>query len=274
MPVGVRERPKAVFLLKEVRVLAVHGVSKRFGGLWAVRECSLTVAQGSITGLIGPNGAGKTTLFHLISGFYKPDRGRVEFNGQDITGLPPHRLFHLGLYRTFQIPRVFPEMTVVENLMLVPAGQAGEKLWNTLLRPRLVQRQEEELRARAGEILEFTGLSGVATSPAGALSGGQKKLLELARALMASPKLVLLDEPGAGVNPTLLKRLAARIRELALSFGVTVFLIEHDMDLVMGLCDPVIVMSEGRVLAQGSPAQVRTDPRVIDAYLGGQYAVA
>ncbi len=255
-------------------MLAIEGVSKRFGGLWAVRDCTLAVEEGTITGLIGPNGAGKTTLFHIITGFYRPDRGRVTFRGEDITGQSPFRLFHKGLYRTFQIPRAFPEMTVLENLMLVPGNQCGELLWNPILCPRRVRNQERQLLRRAQEVLEFVGLAPLAGALAGTLSGGQKKLLELARALMAEPKLVLLDEPGAGVNPTLMNKLAARIRELAKNFGVTVFLIEHDMDLVMNLCDPVIVMSEGRVLTQGAPAAVRTDPRVIEAYLGGQYAVA
>jgi len=255
-------------------MLTVEGVSKRFGGLWAVRDCSFTVEEGTITGLIGPNGAGKTTLFHLISGFLRPDRGRIAFRGEDITGHAPFRLFRKGLYRTFQIPRVFPEMTVLENLMLVPEGQCGEHLWNPLFRPRRVRAQEEALRERAQEVLEFVGLVHLAGALAGTLSGGQKKLLELARALMAFPKLVLLDEPGAGVNPTLMNRLADRIREMVHQFGVTVLLIEHDMDLVMSLCDPVIVMSEGRVLTQGAPAAVRADPRVIEAYLGGQYAAA
>ena len=255
-------------------MLTVEGVSKRFGGLWAVRDCSFTVEEGTITGLIGPNGAGKTTLFHLISGFLRPDRGRIAFRGEDITGHAPFRLFRKGLYRTFQIPRVFPEMTVLENLMLVPEGQCGEHLWNPLFRPRRVRAQEEALRERAQEVLEFVGLVHLAGALAGTLSGGQKKLLELARALMAFPKLVLLDEPGAGVNPTLMNRLADRIREMVHQLGVTVLLIEHDMDLVMSLCDPVIVMSEGRVLTQGAPAAVRADPRVIEAYLGGQYAAA
>lgn len=255
-------------------MLQVKDVSKRFGGLWAVRDCSLSVERGTITGLIGPNGAGKTTLFHLISGFLRPDRGRIELSGEDVTGQPPHLLFRKGLYRTFQIPRAFPEMTVLENLMLVPQGQRGERLWCPVFRPRLVRGEEEALRGKALEVLEFVGLGHQATALAGGLSGGQKKLLELARALMAGPKLVLLDEPGAGVNPTLMNKLADRIRELATSFGVTVFLIEHDMDLVMSLCDPVIVMSGGRVLTQGSPAAVTCDPQVIEAYLGGQYAVA
>jgi len=255
-------------------LLAVKGVSKRFGGLWAVRGCSLQVEAGSITGLIGPNGAGKTTLFHLISGFYRPDKGRIEFDGEDVTGWSPYKLFRRGLYRTFQIPRAFAEMTVLENLMLVPGGQCGEWIWNPLFRPRRVRSQEFKVQRRALEVLEFVGLEHLAEAPAQSLSGGQKKLLELARALMAEPRMVLLDEPGAGVNPTLMNKLADRIRSLAREHGVTVFLIEHDMDLVMNLCDPIIVMSEGAVLTAGSPAVVREDPRVIEAYLGGQYAVA
>jgi len=264
----------AFFFLKGGRMLELQGVSKRFGGLWAVRDCSLEVRSGTVTGLIGPNGAGKTTLFHLISGFYRPDKGRILFQGQDITGWPPYRLFRVGLYRTFQIPRVFPEMTVMENLMVVPKGQLGERIWYPLFLPSRVRRQEGTLRAKAEEVLSFVELYHLRNEPAGSLSGGQKKLLELARALMAEPRMVLLDEPGAGVNPTLMKRLAAHIRELAQGWGITVFLIEHDMDLVMSLCDPVIVMSEGRVLTAGKPEEVRTNPLVIEAYLGGQYAVA
>ena len=255
-------------------MLEVKGVSKRFGGLWAVRDCSLRVEEGTITGLIGPNGAGKTTLFHLISGFYRPDRGKILFRGRDTTGWPPYRLYHFGLYRTFQIPRIFGEMTVLENLMVVPKSQAGERIWNPLMRPSLVRRQERDLRMKAEEVLKFVGLDHLRDEPARTLSGGQKKLLELARALMADPVMVLLDEPGAGVNPTLMKKLAQKIRELASEWGITVFLIEHDMDLVMSLCNPVIVMSEGRVLTMGSPAEVRENPNVIEAYLGGQYAAA
>ncbi len=255
-------------------MLEVNRVSKRFGGLWAVRDCSLRVEEGSITGLIGPNGAGKTTLFHLISGFYRPDGGKVLFRGRDITGWPPYRLYHLGLYRTFQIPRIFGEMTVLENLMVVPKYQVGERVWNPLFRPFLVRRQEDEIRGKAEEVLEFVGLRHLRNEPAKSLSGGQKKLLELARALMADPVMVLLDEPGAGVNPTLMRKLAQRIRELVTEWGITVFLIEHDMDLVMNLCNPVIVMSGGKVLTMGSPAEVRENPQVIEAYLGGQYAVA
>ncbi|HEX7022920.1 MAG TPA: ABC transporter ATP-binding protein [Trueperaceae bacterium] len=252
--------------------MSVTGLAKSFGGLRAVNGCSLEVARGSITGLIGPNGAGKTTLFGLISGFHQPDRGRVVFNGHDITGLPPHQVFRRGLCRTFQIPREHAGMTVLENLMLVPAGQLGESFWNPIFRPRAVRRQEAGIRKRALEVLDFVTLKRLAGEYAGNLSGGQKKLLELARTMMAEPDLVLLDEPAAGVNPTLMGEIRARILELNRERGISFLLIEHDMDLVMNLCDPIIVMSEGRELAVGSPAVIRSDPAVLAAYLGGQYA--
>jgi branched-chain amino acid transport system ATP-binding protein len=255
-------------------ILRVEKLVKDFGGLRAVDRCSLAVKRGTITGLIGPNGAGKTTLFNLITGFYKPDAGRVFFDGEEITGLPPHAVFHKGLCRTFQIPKEHRSMTVLENLMLVPSGQLGEKLWNPWFRPWAVRRQEAEIRDQALEVLEFVGLIHLRDEYAGNLSGGQKKLLELARTLMAEPKMVLLDEPGAGVNPTLMRKLCDNIERLCSERGITFLLIEHDMDLVFSLCDPVIVMSEGKKLAEGPPEEIRRDPRVLEAYLGGQYAVA
>ncbi len=258
----------------ETPILEVRDLVKDFGGLRAVDGCSLAVQPGTITGLIGPNGAGKTTLFNVITGFIRPDAGRVHFAGEDITNLPAYRIFHRGLVRTFQIPREFHSMTVLENLMLVPPGQAGEWIWNTWLRPAAVRAQEAQHRDKALEVLEFCSLDHVAQQPAGLLSGGQKKLLELARALMADPTLVLLDEPGAGVNRTLMQRLTENIERLRRERGITFFLIEHDMDLVMSLCDPVIVMSEGRYLMEGRPEEVQRDPRVLEAYLGGQYAAA
>ncbi|MEX1081114.1 MAG: ABC transporter ATP-binding protein [Halofilum sp. (in: g-proteobacteria)] len=255
-------------------MLAIHDLACSFGGLRAIDGCSLNVQRGTVTGLIGPNGAGKTTLFNIITGFITPNSGRVYFRGRDITNFPPHRIFRRGLARTFQIPREHDSMTVLENLMLVPVAQAGEHLWNNWFRPGLVRRQEQQNRDKALEVLEFVDLTHMADEPAGSLSGGQKKLLELARTLMTDPEMVLLDEPGAGINRTLMQRLAQNVETLARERGITFLLIEHDMDLVMRLCDPVIVMSEGRYLMEGAPEQVRSDPRVLDAYLGGQYAAA
>ncbi len=252
-------------------MLVVDRLSKRFGGLKAVQSCSLTVEVGTITGLIGPNGAGKTTLFNLLTGFLKPDSGRVSLDDRDVTGLPPHRVFRTGICRTFQIPKELKGMTVVENLMLVPPKQLGETIWNPFVRPRRVRRQEMEIRDKALGVLEFLELAEVAEQQASQLSGGQKKLLELGRTLMTNPRIVLLDEPGAGVNRTLLKRLAESIRTLQKDLGLTFLLIEHDMDFVMRLCAPIIVMSEGSVLMVGDPDVVQRDPRVLDAYLGGQY---
>jgi len=252
-------------------MLEIKDLVKDFGGLRAVNRCSLQVKRGTITGLIGPNGAGKTTLFNLITGFLQPDGGRVYFQGEDITGLPPHMVFHKGIARTFQITKEHKQMTVLENLMLVPAGQLGERLWNPWFRPWAVRRQESELRDKALQVLESVDLIHLKDEYAGNLSGGQKKLLELARTMMADPELVLLDEPGAGVNPTLMKRLVSYIQHLCAEQGVTFFLIEHDMDLVMNLCNPVIVMSEGSKLAEGTPEEIQKDQRVLDAYLGGQY---
>lgn len=251
-------------------ILSVQKVSKSFGGLMAVNDMSLEVTPCTITGLIGPNAAGKTTLFNLIAGLYKSDAGAIYFNGERIDGLPPHRIFHKGICRTFQITRELKLMTVLENLMLVPPRQNGENLLNTWLRPWRVRAQERELKEKALEVLRFVDLIDLKDEYSGNLSAGQKKLLELARTMMADPQLVLLDEPGAGVNPTLLKRLVEYIQRLAFERGVTIFLIEHDMDLVMNTCDPVIVMSSGARLAEGPPEVVRRDPQVLEAYLGGQ----
>jgi branched-chain amino acid transport system ATP-binding protein len=252
-------------------ILRVENVTRTFGGLRAVNNCSLQVARGSITGLIGPNGAGKTTLFNIISGFLKPTAGRIFFEDKRIDGLPPHKIFHMGLVRTFQIPRELKTMSVLENLMLVPAGQSGESIWNPLFLPWKVARQEEANYSKAVEVLEFVDLAHLQDEYAGNLSGGQKKLLELARMLMCDPKMILLDEPGAGVNRTLMKKLVADIENLRRELGITFFVIEHDMDLVTNLCDAVIVMSEGTKLAEGKPEEVKRDERVLEAYLGGQY---
>jgi branched-chain amino acid transport system ATP-binding protein len=252
-------------------MLEVRNLNKRFGGLRAVSDCSLEVKQGSITGLIGPNGAGKTTLFNLITGHYKPDKGHILFQGQEIGGLPPHRIFQKKIYRTFQITREFAHMTVLENLMIMPEGQIGERIWNTWFQPSSVRSQEKKIRDKALEVLEFVELDALKDEYAGSLSGGQKKLLEIARSMMADPKMVLLDEPGAGVNPTLMRKLIDNIKTLRDEKGMTFFLIEHDMNLVMNLCDPVIVMSEGKKLAEGTADEIKKDERVLEAYLGGQY---
>lgn len=252
-------------------MLEVRSLEKSFGGLRAVDSCSLEVNKGSITGLIGPNGAGKTTLFNLVTGFLRPDGGEILFKGERIDGLPPHQVFRRKICRTFQITREFGHMTVLENLMLVPENQRGEQIINTWFRPGLVKRQEREIRDKALAVLEFVELIDQKDEYAGILSGGQKKLLELAKTMMADPALILLDEPGAGVNRTLMRKLVANIRELCAEKGITFLIIEHDMDLVMNLCTPVIVMSEGQKLAEGTPDEIRSDKRVLEAYLGGQY---
>jgi branched-chain amino acid transport system ATP-binding protein len=255
-------------------LLEVRDLAKSFGGLRAIDRCSFSVREGTITGLIGPNGAGKTTMFNVVTGFLTPDAGQVTLGGDDITALAPYQIFARGLCRTFQIPREHQSMSVLENLMLVAPGQIGERFWNCWFRPGAVRRQEEAVREKALEVLRFIDMTHVADEYAGKLSGGQKKLLELARTLMTEPRIVLLDEPGAGVNRTLMKRLVENIETLRRERGITFLLIEHDMDMVMSLCDPVIVMSEGRRLMQGRPDEVQRDPRVLEAYLGGQYAAA
>jgi len=255
-------------------ILEAHALVKRFGGLVAVDGCSFGIARGSITGLIGPNGAGKTTTFNMVAGALAPTSGRVSLEGVDVTGWPSHRLFHRGLVRTFQIPQEYARMTARENLMVAAPSQSGERLFPAWLAPGRVAREEAALRQRVDAALEFLNLSAVAEERAGNLSGGQKKLLEIGRTMMADAKLVLLDEPGAGVNPTLLKEIAAAIRRLNRERGYTFCIIEHNMDLIAELCDPVIVMAEGRVLAQGTIAAVRADRAVVEAYLGGAAGAA
>jgi len=250
-------------------MISVEHVSMSFGGIRAVQDCSLAIADRSITGLIGPNGAGKTTLFNIIAGLYRPTAGRVLLDGRDVTGLKPHQLFGLGLVRTFQIAQEFAQMPVLENLMLVPAGQAGESLTKACLAWSRVKAEEARVRKRAEEVIAFLRLGPVKYERAGNLSGGQKKLLELGRVMMAEPKVVLLDEVGAGVNRTLLGEIATAIERLNKERGYTFFVIEHDMDLIARLCDPVIVMAAGRVLTQGTMAEIRKDERVVEAYFGG-----
>ena len=240
----------------------------QFGGIRAVDDVSLTIEAGRITGLIGPNGAGKTTLFNVIAGHYQPTAGRVLLDGADITGLAPHQLFAKGLLRTFQIAHEFATLTVRENLMMVPPRQSGETLLGTWLRPGQVRAEEAAVRAKADDVIRFLQIEAVADELAGNLSGGQKKLLELGRTMMTEAKIVFLDEVGAGVNRTLLNTLGDAILRLNRERGYTFCMIEHDMDFIGRLCDPVIVMAEGRVLAQGSAAEVIANEHVIEAYLG------
>ena len=251
-------------------MLKVTNIEKHFGGVKALQGCTIEVQEGTITGLIGPNGAGKTTLFNVISGMLRPDRGKIELQGRRIDGLPPHSIARFGLLRTFQISRGLRRMTVLDNLLVYPQSQAGESLWNIWARWGRVKEQEKELREKALQTLEFVHLIHLQNAYAEELSGGQKRLLELARVLMASPKIVLLDEPGAGVNPALMKILVSRILQLR-DQGVTFLLIEHDMDLVLSLCHPVIVLTEGKKLTDGAFEEVRKDPRVLEAYLGRKH---
>jgi ABC-type branched-subunit amino acid transport system ATPase component len=255
-------------LSSDERVLEVEGLVKRFGGLTAVNEATFDVRRGAITALIGPNGAGKTTAFNLISGLLKPDAGEVRFRGQRITGLPAHEVTRRGIVRTFQIPRAITRLSVLENVMLAAPAQLGERVGRAVVSPRATAREQTGIEARAMELLRLVRLDRLALEYAGTLSGGQKKLLELARALMTGPELVLLDEPMAGVNPTLGVQLLDHVELLRAERGITFVLIEHDMEVVMAVSDTVIVMDEGRVIAEGPPDAIRADPRVIEAYLG------
>ncbi|RBI85084.1 ABC transporter ATP-binding protein [Rhodosalinus halophilus] len=249
-------------------MIEVENLHKHFGGFHAVDGATLSIRPGSITGLIGPNGAGKTTLFNVIAGVLPPTSGRVTMAGEDITGLAPHELFHKGLLRTFQIAHEFHSMTVLENLMMVPSGQAGESLWNTWFARGRIRRQEAELTERAHDVLKFLTVDHLAEEKAGNLSGGQKKLLELGRTMMVDAKIVFLDEVGAGVNRTLLNTIADAIVRLNEERGYTFVVIEHDMDFIGRICDPVICMAEGKVLAEGTLDEIKADERVIEAYLG------
>jgi branched-chain amino acid transport system ATP-binding protein len=249
-------------------MIVVEDVHKHFGGFHAVDGASLSIAEGSITGLIGPNGAGKTTLFNVIAGVLPPTSGRVIMQDEDITGLPPHELFHKGLLRTFQIAHEFSSMTVRENLMMVPGGQSGETLWNTWFGRGRIAAEERALMAKADEVLEFLTIDHLRDEKAGNLSGGQKKLLELGRTMMVDAKIVFLDEVGAGVNRTLLNTIGDAILRLNKERGYTFVVIEHDMDFIGRLCDPVICMAEGKVLAQGTLDEIKANEHVIEAYLG------
>ena len=249
-------------------MLKINDLNKSFGGLKAVNNVNLKVDKGSITGLIGPNGAGKTTLFNTIAGLYAPDNGDVYLEEKNIAGLKPHELFGMGVLRTFQIAHEFASLTVLENLMMVPGNQRGEKLIYALFGDKTVKKEEEEIRAKAIEVIEFLNLKHLTQEIAGNLSGGQKKLLELGRTMMVEANLVLLDEVGAGVNRTLLNEISDAILRLNKERNYTFFVIEHDMDLIEKICDPVIVMAEGSVLFEGKFAEVKSNEEVIEAYLG------
>jgi branched-chain amino acid transport system ATP-binding protein len=249
-------------------MIRVENLHRHFGGFRAVDGATLEIRKGSITGLIGPNGAGKSTLFNVIAGRLPPTSGRVVMDGEDVTGLPPHELFAKGLLRTFQIAHEFGSMTVRENLMMVPAMQSGETLWNAWFNRGRVAREEAAIRAKADEVLEFLTISHIADLKAGQISGGQKKLVELGRTMMVDAKIVFLDEVGAGVNRTLLNTIGDAILRLNKERGYTFCVIEHDMDFIARICDPVICMAEGKVLAQGTVDEVKNDERVIEAYLG------
>jgi neutral amino acid transport system ATP-binding protein len=248
-------------------LLTAENVSKSFGGVRAVHQASIEVLQGSVTGLIGPNGAGKTTFFNLLSNFIRPDQGRVMFDGDPIHHLQPHKIARQGMVRTFQVARVLSRLSVLENMVFAAQQQTGENFWKACMGDRSIVREEREWRDRAMTILESVGLVHMAQAYGGSLSGGQRKLLEMARTLMTNPKLILLDEPAAGVNPTLINQISNYIKTWNQE-GVTFLIIEHNMDMVMSLCDRVWVLAEGQNLVEGSPEEVQTNPQVLEAYLG------
>jgi len=249
-------------------ILQVDNLSKYFGGLAAVSDCSLKIRKGSITGIIGPNGSGKTTLFNLIAGNLKSTKGTVLFNNENITDIPSYELFSKGILRTFQIAHEFTNLTVLENLMMVPNHQSGENLINALFKSSLVKKEELKVKEKALKVIDFLNLRHLSNELAGNLSGGQKKLLELGRTMMVDAKLVLLDEVGAGVNRTLLKDIGSAILRLNKEQGYTFCMIEHDMEFISRLCNPVIVMAEGSVLFEGTSDEVKKNEKVIESYLG------
>ncbi|WP_445005990.1 ABC transporter ATP-binding protein [Halomonas mongoliensis] len=252
-------------------MIDVRHVNKAFGGLRVINDCSLKVEKGSITGLIGPNGAGKSTLFNIIAGALPLDSGQVLLDGEEITNRPANELFHKGLLRTFQIAHEFSQMTALENLMMVPPRQAGEQLFSAWLKPGAVRAEEAEVRRRALEVIDFIGLYHVRNELAGNLSGGQKKLLELGRTMMTDARVVLLDEIAAGVNRTLLGDLVENIERLNRELGYTFLVIEHDMEMIARLCDPVIVLAQGSVMVEGTIEEIQNNPEVIEAYFGASH---
>ncbi len=248
-------------------LLSAHGLSKAFGGIQAVDGAEIQVAEGNIVGLIGPNGAGKTTLFNLLCNFIPLDRGRIIFDGEPIHHLRPYQIALQGMIRTFQVARVLSRLSVLENMLLAAPHQTGESIRSTLWRSHTIRKEEQQIKQKAEGLLESVGLAHMTHEYAGALSGGQRKLLEMARALMADPKLMLLDEPAAGVNPTLINQICEHIVNWNKQ-GITFLIIEHNMDVVMSLCDRVWVLAEGRNLAEGKPKEIQTNPKVLEAYLG------
>ena len=249
-------------------ILSVRNLTKRFGGLVALNNCNIDIEENSITGIIGPNGSGKSTLFNVITGHLKPEEGSVFYNNNDITGLESYELFSLGMLRTFQIAHEFTNMTVVENLMVVPGNQNGESLLYSLLNRKKINEEDKIIRNKAFEVLEFLKIDHLKNELAGNLSGGQKKLLELARTMMVDAKIVFLDEVGAGVNKTLLNDIADSIQRLNKEKGYTFCMIEHDFELISKLCDPIIVLAEGSVLFKGTSNEIRNNDEVIESYLG------
>jgi len=249
-------------------ILSVRNLTKRFGGLVALNNCNIDIEENSITGIIGPNGSGKSTLFNVITGHLKPEEGSVFYNDNDITGLESYELFSLGMLRTFQIAHEFTNMSVVENLMVVPGNQNGESLLYSLLNRKKINEEDKIIRNKAFEVLEFLKIDHLKNELAGNLSGGQKKLLELARTMMVDAKIVFLDEVGAGVNKTLLNDIADSIQRLNQEKGYTFCMIEHDFELISKLCDPIIVLAEGSVLFKGTSNEIRNNEEVIESYLG------
>ena len=252
---------------QQQNILQIESLSKYFGGLAAVSDCSLKIKQGSITGIIGPNGSGKTTLFNLIAGNLKSSKGKVLFNNEDVTDVPSYELFSKGILRTFQIAHEFTNLSVFENLMMVPANQSGEKLMTALLKPSLVRTEELAVKQKAQDVVDFLNLTHLSNELAGNLSGGQKKLLELGRALIRKPKLLLLDEPLAGVNPKLAEEILDIIKNLSIE-GINIIMVEHNINAVMKISERVVVMAEGKIIADGEPEVIRNNENVIEAYLG------
>ncbi|MAQ06244.1 MAG: ABC transporter ATP-binding protein [SAR116 cluster bacterium] len=249
-------------------MLSISNISKSFGGIKALNNVSLNFEKGHITALIGPNGAGKTTLFNVINGSLKPDTGKVCLNTENITGLEPHQLFSKGVLRTFQISQEFQSLTVLDNLMMVPSNQIGESILNSWLKPKEIKNQELNNLKKAKEVIKFLSLDKLTYEYAGNLSGGQKKLLELGRTMMVEPKIVLLDEVGAGVNKTLLKKIGDTISRLNKELNYTFVMIEHDLDFISRLCNPIVVMAEGSILKIGKINEIKNDHKVIEVYLG------